>query len=662
MNALKKLFIHFIRRLDMSQANTSINHHVEDYLNYYCALRHSPKFAILLKGKWGSGKTWFINQYREKLEEQGKKSLYVSLYGVSKYSEIEESLFQQLHPFRSSKGMVLAGKVFKGLLKGALKIDLNHDGKDDGTWNISIPDINIPDKFKDSNFDLLIFDDLERCSINIANILGYISSFVESQDLKVVIIANEDQINIKQEEYKRIKEKLIGKTFEIFPDFSGALNDFINQIEHHKIKYILLNNLNLIQELFIKAECKNLRFLNQISLDFERIFNILSEEAQKKSDLLEEILQLLTIFSIEISSARLKAEDISQLSDKISKEYASSEIKKYHATADLQENNIKDEISWLQTFERYGFVNLILNSPFPSLLWWENFFDKGIVDQDTLEKLMPNSKYFEDENTPNWLKLWYYTRHTDEEFEKILNQVESEYKKRKFEDIGIIKHITGLFLLFSDTGVYSKNKPDIIDESKKYIDELKMSGKLDIKYRDEIFDNYMGLVFPSKDSQEFKDFENYIEQCKKEVMLQNMPNEANKLLKVMQNNINELRPLICIPSSNYLDIFQETYYNFPIFKYLSPKDFMKTVFMLSNEKINYLFYLLQERYKYRGIVEKLVDELDFLKEVQKLLLAEVIHREGKMSGYILSLANKKYLQKIISDLEQIKNAPQPNNI
>jgi hypothetical protein len=156
MNALKKLFIHFIRRLDMSQANTSINHHVEDYLNYYCALRHSPKFAILLKGKWGSGKTWFINQYREKLEEQGKKSLYVSLYGVSKYSEIEESLFQQLHPFRSSKGMVLAGKVFKGLLKGALKIDLNHDGKDDGTWNISIPDINIPDKFKYSNFDLLL--------------------------------------------------------------------------------------------------------------------------------------------------------------------------------------------------------------------------------------------------------------------------------------------------------------------------------------------------------------------------------------------------------------------------------------------------------------------------------------------------------------------------
>jgi len=40
--------------------------------------------------------------------------------------------------------MVIAGKLFKGFLKGALKIDLNNDGKDDMMWNVSIPDIDIP--------------------------------------------------------------------------------------------------------------------------------------------------------------------------------------------------------------------------------------------------------------------------------------------------------------------------------------------------------------------------------------------------------------------------------------------------------------------------------------------------------------------------------------
>lgn len=40
----------------------------------------------------------------------------------------------------------------------------------------------------------IIFDDLERCSIVIPNILGYINQFVENNGLKVIVIANEDEI------------------------------------------------------------------------------------------------------------------------------------------------------------------------------------------------------------------------------------------------------------------------------------------------------------------------------------------------------------------------------------------------------------------------------------------------------------------------------------
>jgi|GEM_PF-5412413 len=108
MNVLKKLTNRFHKGVNMSQVNTSLNHHIEDYLNYYCGLSYSPKFAILLKGRWGSGKTCFIKQYCEKLS---KKFLYVSLYGVTNYSEIEDSLFKQLHPIRSSKAGVIAGKI-----------------------------------------------------------------------------------------------------------------------------------------------------------------------------------------------------------------------------------------------------------------------------------------------------------------------------------------------------------------------------------------------------------------------------------------------------------------------------------------------------------------------------------------------------------------------
>ena len=49
------------------------NEHIEDYLDYYCNLDQSPEYAILLKGAWGSGKTWFIKKYCEKLEDNDKK-------------------------------------------------------------------------------------------------------------------------------------------------------------------------------------------------------------------------------------------------------------------------------------------------------------------------------------------------------------------------------------------------------------------------------------------------------------------------------------------------------------------------------------------------------------------------------------------------------------
>jgi KaiC/GvpD/RAD55 family RecA-like ATPase len=144
---------------------SEINSHIEEYLDYYWGLSHAPGFAVLLKGEWGCGKTWFINKYREKLEKKKQKCLYVSLYGMTSFSEIESSFFQQLHPVLSSKGMAITGKIFQGLLKTSLKIDLNSDGKDDGSVSLQIPKIDLPKSFKKADERILIFDDLERCQI-----------------------------------------------------------------------------------------------------------------------------------------------------------------------------------------------------------------------------------------------------------------------------------------------------------------------------------------------------------------------------------------------------------------------------------------------------------------------------------------------------------------
>jgi len=644
------------------------NKHIEEYLNYYCELPHSPKFAILLKGKWGSGKTWFINQYIEKLKEKEKekakklkekekKCVYVSLYGVTNYSEIEDLILQQLYPFRTSKGMVLAGKVLTGLLKVSLKIDLNNDGKDDGFWNISLPDINLPQNFDDSNFSLLIFDDLERCSIKIENILGYINSFVESQYLKVVIIANEEEISTEPDKYKKIKEKLIGKTFEILPDFSGALNEVLNQVHNPQAKDFLSKNLDFIQDLYRQAECMNLRILNQISLDFERFFEKLPEKARNKAELIKDLLKLLIIFSIEISCGRLDPKDISQIDQKLAKELARARIDAKDTDSKENKANTEDKKSLMGIFKKYENIYninyLSIFSPFftafPNLSVWGLFFDKGIIDKEALEKSMLTSKYFKDENLPNWIKLLHYQQLSDDEFKKLIDLVDLEYQERDYDDINIIKHITGLFLNFSEVGLYPKNKENIRDDAKLYIDDLRNNNKLDFHFPEDLRQAY-GFAFQSN-SLEFEAFCEYIKQSKNEAKIKKAPDAARELLRIMQTDTDKFCSMIG-NKLNYIKnmLFKENYFDFPIFHYMSPNEFVETILKLENTERDYVFYSLQQRYAIQN--HDLNQEINFLIEVQKILLQEVDQRQGKLMGYLLNQANQIYLEPIIVGLKQ----------
>ena len=47
------------------------NKHISQFLDYYCDNKKlsNSQYAVLLKGKWGSGKTHFINNYKKILDE-----------------------------------------------------------------------------------------------------------------------------------------------------------------------------------------------------------------------------------------------------------------------------------------------------------------------------------------------------------------------------------------------------------------------------------------------------------------------------------------------------------------------------------------------------------------------------------------------------------------
>ncbi|HDH7468521.1 TPA: hypothetical protein PJG68_002031, partial [Escherichia coli] len=92
------------------------NEELTSYLNYLVDLEKSPNFAVMIDGEWGSGKTWFVRKLMNEESLKGKvKPLMISLYGIKSTEQIDEIIFKQMHPFLSSKGMLLAGTLTKAL-------------------------------------------------------------------------------------------------------------------------------------------------------------------------------------------------------------------------------------------------------------------------------------------------------------------------------------------------------------------------------------------------------------------------------------------------------------------------------------------------------------------------------------------------------------------
>ncbi|BAY87975.1 hypothetical protein NIES267_75170 (plasmid) [Calothrix parasitica NIES-267] len=646
----------------MTQDNNSINNHIEEYLDYYCNLSHAPGFAVLLKGQWGCGKTWFIEKYRDKLKAKNQKCLYVSLYGMTSFSEIGEAFFQQLHPVLSSKGMAIARKILTGLIKTSVKIDFDNDNKGDIILNSQIPDMNLLEYLKNTDKSILIFDDLERCQIDISNLLGYINYFVEHDDLKVIIVANEDELfkrdsndsisDNSSNSYKIIKEKLIGKTFGVSLDLESALVNFISIVNNSNAGKFLSKKIELIETLYQKANYKNLRCLRQIILDFDRIYKVLPEKAKGKPEILQDILKVLMAFSIEIKRGNMLPTDISKLENGYTSEAMQRKIASmYQAPNSVTNENNEEETTLAKILSTYSELNL--QEPFLGKVWWQNFLDKGILNSQELETLLLTSKYFQDDSTPNWVRLWHYSYLNDDEFVDLLKEVELEYLNRKYNQVGIVKHITGLFLMFSHDGLYRKSKKEIFEESKLYIDYLKDNKLINIPANqytsagDILRGAYKGLGYQGKEIKEFKEFCSYIKEVQESVKVENMPGDAQDLLTIMENDTWKFYEMICINNSS-----GKKYYKIPILKYIEPSVFVKKLISMKFEDKQCVGWALTERYEFSNSNEKLLSELDWLKTVRDLLLKEANNRKGKISGYSLELLTKEYFNQAIEKLEK----------
>lgn len=265
-----------------------MNKLIFDFLAEYAALP-SPQYAVLLRGKWGCGKTYFVKHWLAEFEESSKlpvnensielKPIYVSLFGMREISDIKSAIDRCVNPFFYSK----TGKILKVAGRIASKIifktelDIDNDGKSETSFSGALDSLSI---FETDNKDevkgvkFIIFDDLERCQIPMKQLLGFINYFVEHCDCHVVVIGEEKYLDYKtHNDLIEFKEKVVGREFEIHPDTKAAIKFFIS--EPMMATDFLCKETEIIQICFECTATRNLRLLRQSLLDFSSLISAL---------------------------------------------------------------------------------------------------------------------------------------------------------------------------------------------------------------------------------------------------------------------------------------------------------------------------------------------------------------------------------------------------
>ncbi len=229
------------------------------------------RYAILIEGEWGCGKTYFVlNDLQTAIEKHElnntKRSVrYISLYGCKSVEEIEESLYWSIvdEQFYKKYEQITHSENYYGKEKEKRqksgRIITNISKKMVSSlmqrFEISSKSYEFISDFLSLNKNIFIFDDLERCACPPNEILGYINGLVEHEGAKVILIANEREIGtltqVKNRELQYLvssnKKIKIPKEESIFFDHNTNNTEItldIDELERRRKKLFSDNEYN----------------------------------------------------------------------------------------------------------------------------------------------------------------------------------------------------------------------------------------------------------------------------------------------------------------------------------------------------------------------------------------------------------------------------------
>lgn len=449
------------------------NEYIEKYLESYRKAVNTD-FAVLLKGPWGCGKTYFIQNYCRRVNEKlGDKNAtwYISLNGVKEIRDIDERLYQLAHPILGSSTSRFASRLLKGAISTGIRLSTGVEvrkGKSFGA-EFGIDDVIkgfIPQKKIRVGANLLVLDDVERSCLDTKEIIGYISGFVEEGVKVVVVSADNNDAERKLEDNDGYAEKIIGKTFEIRND----LHDLFGVLVDSKALPLSQNSILMMRDViasrlinYDEGKC-NYRALRHSFRDVEFVFEQIPAKIRNGKEFIDfsqEFISWFVPLSYVVHIGRISEQefDVTNIYDSESSKGLKALIVKF---------GIEDT-----SFLISGRMGLSL--PILRKILWNRPFSVDELNHDILN----SPAYYKKPDLPDWCKYWNWFLMDDEEAHAIELQVRKSIKKRKYVHPGEIIHVFSVLMSHvQDEIVTDLTKDAVIKEFESYVKDVVNSNRL----------------------------------------------------------------------------------------------------------------------------------------------------------------------------------------
>ena len=611
--------------------------------------------AIMINGEWGSGKTYFWNnKVKNKIESteiDGKryKTIYMSLYGISNLDDISKKIFIEMNPNlnKSIKKILDVRNVSSIPEYVKTGIDMaNSFGFMQTNDKVDYS------KFFDIDDKVLCFDDLERANVDVIDVLGYINNFVEHDHMKTIIICNEKELSkklkstnvemktfiatyilshegkIKAEkttendeilqdeeqedkpmveliedkiehifdkanDYERIKEKLIGETFEYIPEFTYIINGVLMRYESNpQLIQFLRRNSNLITQTFNRSGTRNLRILKHALNDFQKIFETTKKYYPDVSDIVLKSLLIFTIaISFEIKAGKVtkdKLKDINSL-EEYKTILVASKVLKDNRQFYIKEFDNNYYFTFKTDYRFFKFVEQYVRT---------RIFDMRVFKDDMESIVVQENK----EQMPSYKRLLTedYWKIADSEFNKVITETLEDVKAGKLQLAEYFK----LYVIFNF--FIQKNLIDIDSEYLKltFINGMNIAAATS-KYCKDI-DAYMaGTNLVDTDDNiayMLEHFNNLNLQTKEKEYIE----IAKDMFEMIPDKVDRLA-----------DIFAEEHLDVPIMKYYNMNTLFERILLLENEDVVLFKDLIKARYEKIKDIENEERNIRLLKQTME---------------------------------------------